>query len=1236
MSRMRRVKKPLLVLLGVLLIPVMLVTTVILVLRSNAGTAWVIDQIEGLTVQQGQGSLVGVWQAKSLHWHGFGVELSMQSPYLDWSPSCLLRKSVCIDHLLASRIELTMQPGEDQSKPGATPSLPALDLPVNVELGSVELGEFRYNDTLVWNTLNLSAGGYGASVNLKNLYVNRDTITVNASGHLETRGDWPLSLEVSAQLPPPSSDQWAVDLTLSGTLRELNVRGQSSGYLTAGFNGHVEPMNPDLPARLSLTADRFKAVDSLPDTLVLKDWSLKADGSLAAGFRLDSEAALPARGGRMELSVNGLVTTSDARDLSVRLAAPYSAAGKRSQVDVTGKVDWSQGLTADGRIRMEQFPWYDLIPGLTPPPVTVTSLDASGQYTDGEYQAELSARAESPAGETRLDTRVDGDLSAVRVSDLKMVTGAGQLTGNARADFEDQLSWEASLALEQFNPGFWVPQLEASLSGDISSSGRLDEQGQPDLNAQWQLAGQWRDHDTRTQGKLAARNGQWSVSKLTADVGDNQVRGSGKLGQNLTASIQLALKDLSQLLPGLSGKVTGNAEAGGTLAHPTGKLRLTGSNVQWQDTATIDSLSLDATLAKAMHLDASLSAKGLTAGGQTLDAASVSVQGTPDDHQLVLKASNPQVTTKVQFDGAWQQQQGWNGTLTSGKIALPEQRQTWQLAAPAQLSYQPGGKLTFGKHCWRWDDSSICARDQTLMPRLSLNYQITDFPASALAPLLPATVKWQALINGELVLALADNGPTGHIRLNAAPGEIKLKSRDNWQTLAYSTLQTEVMLKPDQANLKLALAGDGLGDLTVSMSVDPYSDDHRVDGKYKLSHLDVALAGKFLELKEITGDVSGSGSFSGPLLDPDVRGDLVLSKGHVLDPSLPLPLEDVHLSLAFKGHKAELNGSWKSGDNGDGKLSGQLGWRGAPSLDLRVTGNKLPFSYEPYAHLELNPDISIGFARGGLSVKGQVDVPRGRIEIRDLPEQAVSVSDDEVIVGKEKEESGLKSLNMDVTVNVGSDKVSFKGFGVKGNLEGSLRIGNNMDTRGVLQLNDGSYSAYGQQLTLRRARVVFVGPISQPYLDIEAIRKVDSVTAGIRISGPVSEPKTEVFSEPPMPQSEALSYVILGRPLRSSGDQNRLGSAALSLGLAQTGGLTRGIGNELGIRNLTLEAEGSGNNASVVASGYVSDDLSIRYGVGVFEPITTVALRYDLGKYFYLEAASSLAASLDLFYTRDF
>ncbi len=245
-------------------------------------------------------------------------------------------------------------------------------------------------------------------------------------------------------------------------------------------------------------------------------------------------------------------------------------------------------------------------------------------------------------------------------------------------------------------------------------------------------------------------------------------------------------------------------------------------------------------------------------------------------------------------------------------------------------------------------------------------------------------------------------------------------------------------------------------------------------------------------------------------------------------------------------------------------------------------------------------------------------------------------------MGVEREEPAIRSMLMDVTVVVGEDEVSFAAFGVTGNLEGTLRIGNNMDTRGgALQLVNGRYEAFGQELDLRRARILFVGALTRPYLDIEAVREVDTVVAGIRLSGPVDEPETEVFSEPSMPQSDALSYVILGRPPPRGGqggdEGGQMSRAALSLGLTQASKITQGIGNELGIRNLTLEAEGSGGEqASVVASGYITDELSLRYGVGIFEPITTVALRYDLGRYFYLEAASGLAASLDIFYTRNF
>lgn len=291
---------------------------------------------------------------------------------------------------------------------------------------------------------------------------------------------------------------------------------------------------------------------------------------------------------------------------------------------------------------------------------------------------------------------------------------------------------------------------------------------------------------------------------------------------------------------------------------------------------------------------------------------------------------------------------------------------------------------------------------------------------------------------------------------------------------------------------------------------------------------------------------------------------------------------------------------------------------------------------DPYAQLEVEPDLKIGMAGQELAISGKVLVPRGDITIRQLPPSTVKVSDDAVIVGSEQLEQRPLKMKMDIDVEVGQDKLAFSGFGLSAELAGHLHIGDNLDTRGELNLNKGRYRAYGQRLTIRRARLFFAGPIDQPYLDIEAIRRVDDVVAGLRLTGSAEQPTSAVFSEPAMSQEQALSYLVLGRPMSTGEDSNMLGEAALALGLAGSAPLTGEIAKQLGIQDFQLDTEGTGNSTSVVASGNITDKLSLRYGVGVFEPANTIALRYQLTKRLYLEAASGLASSLDLFFKRDF
>lgn len=1236
-GRRHRLRVWLLVCLGVLLlVPVLLLAAVLLALRSETGTAWVIEQVPGLQVENDSGSLFGQWQADRLQWRGYGVEVIVESPLVDWSPSCLFRKQLCVDSLKAETLEVTQLPPADKSGGGGAITLPGVDLPLSLNISGVRMGPFTFNGNRIWDRLELDAGGSGADWTIDRAWYRLGDYTVSADGRIETRRDWPVNLEVRADIPPPTGNQWTLDATLSGSVRDLMVAATSRGYLNAELSGEVEPLDPALPAQLRITSDQFRAVEALPDTLVLNDWSVEARGTLQNGFRTLGRARLPGTAGPVKLSLEGLVTTQAAENIRLELTTDRQDGGGQDSFVATGAVEWAPELDARADVRLRGFPWHTLVPGFEPP-VVVRSLDGTVSWRDGSYHAELEAGVDGPQGPAQLSTTVDGDTGQTTLTDLIVSTGAGSLSGQGSVNFSGPLSWQAALTLKDFNPGYWVPVLEASLSGDVATEGQLGDGPVPDFNANWNLEGDWRSNPASLVGRLDTASGSWELSELSLVVGDNRVEGSGTWGNLLRGDLALDLPRPELFLPSLTGSLEATLTAGGTPERPVGELTASARKLGWQDELTIETLDLQADLEDGLRLSTRLQAESLQGFGQELETLTLEGSGTQGQHVVGISASHAAADLELGFEGgAGPDWQTWQGALSRGVVSLPEQSQRWQLESPAALAYGASGELTFGNHCWRWQQSTVCAGDQTLLPVPHIAYRIDRFPTVALAPLLPETLRWDARINGEIDFTTTAAGPDGRIFLDAGDGEFQLLLDGEWESLAYNALTTEVSLKPQQADLALRLSGPELGEFALDLGLDPTSDERNVEGSFQLEGLDIALAGLLSGLDEVAGRVNGQGQLSGPLMKPAVTGELHLEDGRVSDPRLPVPIEEMIASLEFSGYSAQISGRIQSNARSQTIVDGEIDWRQSPRGEITISGSRVPFNLEPYAQLEVEPDLSIVFREGTLEVSGQVGVPRGDIEIQGLPEQAVSVSEDEVIVGVEREEPVVRALNMDVNVQVGEDRVTFAAFGVTGDLEGSLRITNDMDTRGTLQLVDGQYDAYGQELELRRARLLFVGNLTQPYLDIEAVRTVGTVVAGIRLTGPVQSPETEVFSNPDMPQTDALSYVILGRAPQSQGDQGQMSRAALSLGLTQANKVTGQIGEEFGIRQLTLEAEGSGEQTSVVASGYLTDELSVRYGVGIFEPITTVALRYDLGRYFYLEAASGLAASLDIFYTRDF
>ena len=1209
---------------------VLLITLALgLVLGTQAGSRWVLGLVPGLEVSDFEGRLGANWQASRLNWVEGGSRVEVLAPHLAWSPACLLRATLCIDRLQAERVDMAFAPSEAPADSGPI-QLPGLRLPLAIELGEVKLGQLRLDGSDLLGDLQLAAHWTANGLRIDSLQVQREDLHLSLQGDLLPEGDWPLQLNGSVQLPAVEGQAWQLALTAKGELQKtLNLDATSSGYLNAHLTGELQALAEHLPAKLSIRSDAFKPAGSLPDTLQLNQLRLDASGDLRKGYQLTGSANLPAEQGPIALALAGQVDAKGAQ-----LAALDLTASETQRVKLQANADWQQGLVADAQIDWVDFPWLRLYPLQEAPQVTLKRFNAQVNYRDGNYQGAFKGDLDGPAGAFNLASPFEGDLTQVRLPQLALSAGQGKAAGSVAVRFADTLAWDVDLQLSALDPAYWLAELPGTLAGPLRTKGELNNQ-QLQLQAQLDLKGRLRGQPAVLKAEAQGAGESWTLGTLAVQLGDNRINGSGSLQQRLAGRIDLDLPRLGQLWPRLQGQVKGRLDLAGTLAAPQGTLTLQGQQLAQADNR-LQRLDLDARLDSAQRAQISLKAGNIRLGDTSLGNLDVAGKGDIRQQAVTLALNGPQLKLDLAADG--QLAKGdWRGRLASGRIQAGGQ--DWQLQAPARLQRLANGQLDFGAHCWRAGQASLCGEDQRLAPEPRLRYHLKQFPIESLAQWLPKDFAWQGQLNADINLDIPASGPKGSIRVDASGGTLRVRDGERWLDFPYQVLRLDSTLNPRRVDTVLNFRGERLGELALSTRLDPLGKNKPLSGDFRLSGLDLSIARPFVPMVErLAGQLNGSGRLSGSLLAPQVNGNLALTGGEVSGAELPVSLEDLSLQALIAGEQVQLQGGWRSGAAGRGQLSGNLTWGQALNMDLRLQGQQLPVTVEPYAALEVAPDLTIRLAGEKLAITGKVHVPKGKITVRELPPSTVKVSDDTVIIGHQTEQGAPPmAVAMDIDVEVGREKLSFSGFGLTANLLGHVHIGDNMDTRGELSLADGRYRAYGQRLTIRRARLLFAGPIDQPYLDIEAIRQVDDVIAGIRLSGSAEQPTTQVFSEPAMSQEQALSYLILGRPLGNTGeDNNMLAQAALGLGLAGSAGITGSLASGLGIEDFQLDTEGSGNSTSVVASGNLTERLSLRYGVGVFEPANTIALRYKLSKKVYLEAASGLASSLDIFYKRDF
>jgi translocation and assembly module TamB len=1214
---------------GLLTLIILLVASVWLLLGTQAGSRWALAQVPGLQVENFNGRLGGQWSADHLVWQQDTTRVELDAPLFAWSPQCLLKMTLCIDQLHADQARLQLAAGTEQASSEPL-TLPDLKLPVAIELGDVRIGTLQVDGAEQLRDLQLVAHWTTGGLQIDNLHLQRDDLVLDLAGLLNPRGDWPLSLSGLLELPAQDQQPWLLNLDIQGDLlKSLSLKGISSGYLQAQLSGELQPLAENLPAQLKITADAFKARAELPDTLQLNQLVLSAQGDLGKGYQLHGTASLPAEQGPVALALDGRVDAKGADIQGLELSA-----SPQQRLNLKGQLHWDQGLKADAKLDWLDFPWHRLYPALAEPQVMLRKFSGEVSYTDGNYLGNFNANLDGPAGAFSLGSPFSGTLSEVYLPQLELVAGQGKASGHLNLQFADGIGWDTALDLSAIDPSYWLAQMPGTLAGPLRSKGAFKGE-RLSLSADLDLKGRLRGQPALLQAKADGSGEQWNLSALQVRLGDNQIQGRASVQQRVVGQLDLNLPRLGQLWPNLQGQAKGRLDLAGTLQAPQGQLALQGSQLAFEDNR-LQNLNLNARLDNAQRADIDIKGSGIQVGDTQLGTLVLNGQGDIKRQQLKLDLQGPLLKLALALDGNLDKG-NWRGRLASG--AIQSGGQDWHLQQAAKLERLADGKVNFGAHCWISNAASLCGEDQRLMPEPRLRYHLKNFPLDSLAQWLPKDLAWKGSLNADVELDVPASGPSGKVLVNASGGTLRMREKNQWLDFPYQSLILSSTLSPKLINSRLDFRGDKLGALLVSAKIDPLAKNKTLTGDFSLTGLDLSIARPFVPMvQKLNGRLNGSGRLSGGLLAPQVNGSVVLSDGEVSGPELPMNLQNLRIQAQIAGESVQLDGGWKSGEAGQGSLNGRIDWNQGLLVDLNLKGSRLPVTVEPYANLEAAPDLKISMQGERLAVSGKVLIPKGVITIRELPPSTVKLSGDTVIVGQQTDKGAAPmAVAMDITVQVGQEKLSFTGFGLTADLAGQVHIGDNLDTRGELNLNNGRYRAYGQRLTIRKARLLFAGPVDQPYLDVEAIRQTDDVIAGIRLSGSAEQPTTTVFSEPAMSQEQALSYLVLGRPLNNTGeDSNMMAQAALALGLAGSESTTGKLAKDLGIKDFELDTSGSGEKTNVVASGKITEKLSLRYGVGVFEPANTIALRYMLSKNVYLEAASGLASSLDIFYKRDF
>jgi len=880
-----------------------------------------------------------------------------------------------------------------------------------------------------------------------------------------------------------------------------------------------------------------------------------------------------------------------------------------------------------------------------PPIVTTQTGHLTLKGVESDYQLELRTKVNGegiPAGSVNLTGQ--GDLKGVKLQPLGVSVLDGQITINGNLAWDRMVRWDLEVLADGIDPGRYHPDWPGRINGKMSVSGSLDSKSTGKLTVQTNihnLGGELRGYEVSASGGLNYQAGELRVKAFALTSGPNLVYLDGRADEHLDLSFDVKAPDLTSLFPGLSGRLEGSGRLQGTPAEPVIQAAVSGHSVVFGDLRT-QRFKLDLDW-QGNGGKTELQLLGLDAQGMLVNELIMNLAGTPASHRLNLVVKAVPYSGELSASGGLLQR-AWEGELDRLSLSEPSLGE-WSLLAPASLRLSET-MVQFDRVCIKQATAGVCAEGGWSASKgVDLVGGLSDFDLARLSHHLPGAAVIEGELRGEFKLVGTLERPSLSFRLDPGSGRIRIDDDTEPFELAYRNAKITGRFENDRgsADLNFELGADGQAQGRLLLGPEEVG-ARSLRGKIGASFPDLGLVSGFVPLLErIEGQLQLEAELGGTLAKPQMTGVLQIEGARAGLQAAEIDLSDIELTVRGDGkNPLRVQGQVRSGEgllSIDGSVDTAAS--GGPKIDLKVNGEKFQALKLPEAMVEVSPDLRLQ-GSGPYHLSGSLLIPKALIELKELPSGTVALSKDEVVVGEESaaiRRSGTQNLTARVRIALG-EAVKFKGFGLKTELTGAVdaRVNSSeTNVNGKIELRNGSYKSYGQDLEVERGRLLFAGPPGNPDVDLRAVRLShdERVKAYLAVNGPLSKPRLRVYSEPAQPDAEALAYLLTGKGLSQAGHSEGvdIASAALSLGVLQGEPLLQQLSDRLGLDELRIETgEDALEDSSLILGEYLSPDLYLGYSQGLFNPVGAVLLRLKLSERLEVESRSGNEQSVDLFY----